>query len=164
LNIVLCCSSCHQSHHAGVLTISGTAEHLEVRRPVQPRASVNMHDHADAIDTDLRSQVGETDHQVAVPAADVAAAADGGAAIARRNAHVGAAGKLAPTNGHVDVAGISKLNAAILRTEAKAALTGLGWKPAVARAAVTAAVAQGADTTLERLVFESLRRCPTPKA
>lgn len=55
----------------------------------------------------------------------------------------------------------SRLDAAILETEAKAALTTLGWKPAVARAAVVAAVAaNSADWTLERLVFEALRRCP----
>jgi hypothetical protein len=47
--------------------------------------------------------------------------------------------------------------------QAKAALTGLGWKRAIAHAAVAAAVAeQGPDVTLERLVFESLRRCPVP--
>jgi Holliday junction resolvasome RuvABC DNA-binding subunit len=52
---------------------------------------------------------------------------------------------------------------AILRTQARAALTGLGWKPAIASAAVDAAVAaQGPDITLERLIFESLRRCPAP--
>jgi len=32
-NLVLCCFRCHQSHHAGALTISGTADQLEVRRP-----------------------------------------------------------------------------------------------------------------------------------
>jgi hypothetical protein len=33
-----------------------------------------------------------------------------------------------------------------------------------ARAAVeAAAAAQGSETTLERLIFESLRRCPAPK-
>jgi Holliday junction resolvasome RuvABC DNA-binding subunit len=66
------------------------------------------------------------------------------------SAHVGAAGRL---------------DAAILHTQAKAALTGLGWKPALAHAAVdAAAAAQGPDVTLERLIFEALRRCPVPKA
>ncbi|HEX3759791.1 MAG TPA: hypothetical protein VHW23_13850 [Kofleriaceae bacterium] len=60
---------------------------------------------------------------------------------------------------------VCKLDAAILRTHARAALTGLGWKPAIAYAAVDAAVAaQGADLTLEQLIFESLRRCPAPSA
>jgi len=58
----------------------------------------------------------------------------------------------------------AKLDAAILRTQAKQALTGLGWKPAVAQTAVAAAVAaQGSDATLERLIFEALRRCPIAK-
>jgi hypothetical protein len=44
-------------------------------------------------------------------------------------------------------------------------LIGLGWKPATAHAAVDAAAAvQGPGMTLERLIFESLRRCPAPKA
>jgi hypothetical protein len=59
----------------------------------------------------------------------------------------------------------SRLDVAILCAQAKAALTGLGWKPAIAHAAVAAAAAsQGVDMTLERLVFESLRRCPAPRA
>jgi hypothetical protein len=32
-NLILACSACHQAHHAGALTISGTADHLEVGRP-----------------------------------------------------------------------------------------------------------------------------------
>ena len=60
--------------------------------------------------------------------------------------------------------GVSKLDAAIVRTEAREALVGLGWKTAVAGAAVTAATAAlGDEVTLERLIFESLRRCPMPK-
>ncbi|HEX2690502.1 MAG TPA: hypothetical protein VHN14_27995 [Kofleriaceae bacterium] len=59
----------------------------------------------------------------------------------------------------------SKLDAAILRTQAKTALTGLGWKPAIAHAAVTAAAAGAApDVTLEQLIYASLRHCPVPKA
>lgn len=59
----------------------------------------------------------------------------------------------------------SKLDPAILRIQARTALTGLGWKPAIARAAVdAAAAAHGLETTLERLIFESLRRCPAPRA
>jgi hypothetical protein len=57
----------------------------------------------------------------------------------------------------------SRLDTTILHTQAKAALTGLGWKPAIAHAAVTAAAtALGSDVTLERLVFEALRQCPRP--
>jgi len=52
----------------------------------------------------------------------------------------------------------AKLDAAIVRTPTKDALVGLGWKPAIAAAAAAAAL--GADATLERLIFEALRRCP----
>jgi len=52
----------------------------------------------------------------------------------------------------------------MVRTLAREALVGLGWKPAVAGPAVAAAVAAlGAEVSLERLIFESLRRCPMPK-
>ncbi|TMQ03289.1 MAG: hypothetical protein E6J91_47590 [Deltaproteobacteria bacterium] len=38
LNLILCCSRCHQSHHAGLLTISGTAEQLVIHRSGQATA------------------------------------------------------------------------------------------------------------------------------
>jgi hypothetical protein len=63
------------------------------------------------------------------------------------------------------VGAISKLDRAGLQVEAKAALTGMGWKPAIANAAVVAAAAElGPQATLEQLIFASLRRCPAPKA
>jgi hypothetical protein len=125
LNIVLLCSACHLAHHRGKLTITGTADQLEVRRPGQAEFPADAHDLPIAV--------------TAVTGAAVTAA------------HVGTA---------------SKLEAAILHTQAKAALTGLGWKPAIAHAAIAAAVAsaQGVEVTLERLIFESLRRCPAPRA
>ena len=42
-NIILACSACHQSHHDGVLTISGTADHLEVRRPGHVALAADAH-------------------------------------------------------------------------------------------------------------------------
>jgi len=116
LNLAVLCSACHLAHHRGVLTISGTADHLEVRRAVEP------------------SPVSPVDAHVGT--------------VANGNAHVGA-----PT----------KLDAAITRTQAKEALVGLGWKPAIAQAAVAAASAGlGAEVKLEPLIFEALRRCPRP--
>jgi hypothetical protein len=84
--------------------------------------------------------------------------------IANASAHVDAAdGTIANAGAHVDAA--SKLNAATLRTQAKAALTGLGWNPTIAHAAVTAAVAGSRpEVTLEPLIGASLRHCPVPKA
>jgi Holliday junction resolvasome RuvABC DNA-binding subunit len=54
---------------------------------------------------------------------------------------------------------------ASIETQAKAALTGLGWKPKIAHAAVAAAMtARGGSLGLEQLIFEALRRCPVPRA
>jgi hypothetical protein len=114
LNLALLCSSCHQAHHSGTLTVTGTAEHLEVRRPAEP--------------------------------------------ITMAGAHVGAVAK---GNGHVGAS--AKLDTVMIRTQAKEALVGLGWKPAIANAAVAAAsAALGTEATLERLIFEALRRCSHP--
>src|SRR5262249_52970139 len=35
LNLVILCSACHLAHHRGTLTVTGTADHLEVHRPGQ---------------------------------------------------------------------------------------------------------------------------------
>jgi len=102
------------AHHRGALTISGTAEHLEVTRHREASAVAEVGPHVGAVE----------------------------------DAQVGAHGKL---------------GTAIVRTQAKDALVGLGWKSAVAQAAVAAAVATlGVEATLERLIFEALRRCRQP--
>jgi len=99
------------------------------------------------------------------PAAHMGAA-DVTTSVAGLAAHVGAADVTTwVTDEDEDVRRSSRLDAAILHTQAKSALIALGWKPAIAAAAVAAAAAaQGAEVTLERLIFESLRRCPAPKA
>jgi hypothetical protein len=77
-------------------------------------------------------------------------------------------GSSAPATSSIARAGTSlhtasRLDTAVLHTRAKAVLTGLGWKPAIAHAAVTAAAAAlGFDVTLEPLIRESLRQCPKP--
>jgi hypothetical protein len=59
----------------------------------------------------------------------------------------------------------SKLDAAVLHAQAKQALVGLGWKPAIAQSAVAATLAAlGPAAPLEQLIFEALRRCPRPTA
>jgi HNH endonuclease/RuvA, C-terminal domain len=130
-NLVLACSACHQAHHAGALTISGTADHLEVHR----RAKLH----------------------VSAPATPPP--------VAPTDAHVGAATEpshVTTTGAHVGA--VSKLDAAVLRAQTKDALVGLGWKPAIACAAVTAAsTVMGPEMTLERLIFEALRQCPGGK-
>jgi hypothetical protein len=42
-NLCLLCSSCHLAHHRGALTITGTADHLEVRHPGQAQAGGPVH-------------------------------------------------------------------------------------------------------------------------
>jgi Holliday junction resolvasome RuvABC DNA-binding subunit len=77
-------------------------------------------------------------------------------------AHVGAASSETPRNDNdSSAASATKLQLATLRTQAKQALVGLGWKPAIAIPAVDAAlVGQRAELTLEQVVHEALRRCP----
>ena len=181
-NIILACSACHQSHHDGVLTISGTADHLEVRRPghvalvadardLQTKASsiANVGAHvgtAHAPPSVARASAGGAASVTTSNTGAHVGVADATTSVADADAHVGAADATTSiTNSDALARRSSRLDAAILHTQAKAALTALGWKPAIAAAAVVAAAAaQGAELTLERLIFESLRRCPARKA
>ena len=73
-------------------------------------------------------------------------------------AHVGAV-----ATGNAGVGAPTELDAAIVRAQVKEALIGLGWKPAIANSAVAAAsAALTAETTLEPLIVEALRRCRRP--
>jgi Holliday junction resolvase RuvA-like protein len=58
----------------------------------------------------------------------------------------------------------SKLDGAVARVEARTALVGMGWKPAIARTALDAAASHvGPDAPLEVWVREALRHCPLPR-
>jgi hypothetical protein len=166
-NLCLLCSACHLAHHRGTLTITGTADHLEVRRPGQalhasgpvagagstPISAISAGAQMDTSDV-TRKDAGEIPRD-----------ATGRTSVAAPGAHVGAPGARSSAPASEESKTVSRLDAAILCTQARAALTGLGWKPAIAREAVDAAVAvKGAEMTLERLIFESLRRCPIPEA
>jgi len=131
-NIVLLCSSCHQGHHAGTLSISGTADKLDVRRPDRSMVSRAMetNDHASTIE------------------------------LASGGTHVGTdAASVDPRASESGPPAATAWEQARLRQDATQALTQLGWRPAVARAAVEDACRAGGATTLERLVFEACRRC-----
>jgi hypothetical protein len=183
LNLATLCSSCHLAHHRGALSISGTADRLEIHRPGQPACTpdsgsstrttsttprVSVHVGA-ASETTVEPQRAHVDaaskdtvepRRTHVNATTMTASIDGAALRAGT-----ARGATSAANARAPMLAASKLDAAILRTQAKAALVGLGWKPAIAHEAIAAAAAvHGADLTLERLIFESLRRCPTPKA
>lgn len=197
-NLVLLCSACHLAHHRGALTIRGTANELQIRRPGEAAATDAQDDagraaglahgaHVGAgprpqgsrmvVDasmaaggtlttTDPDAHVGASPRsRVSKDQSNTHVAARGALTAADPDAHVGAMSSADPVDGtSVRASGARRLDAAILRTQAKAALTGLGWKPAIAHAAVAAAAAaQGEDVTLEHLIFEALRRCPTPK-
>ena len=55
----------------------------------------------------------------------------------------------------------AKLDATVVRMQARDALVGLGWKPTIARAAVDEAWSHvGSSVALELLIREALRRCP----
>ncbi len=57
----------------------------------------------------------------------------------------------------------AKLGTAIMRANARDALVGLGWKPAIARAVVEEAWSHvGPGVALDLLIREALRRCPRP--
>jgi hypothetical protein len=58
-NLALLCSSCHLAHHRGALTISGTANHLEVRRSTEPSSMAMDHAHVSTvIDGDAPADAG----------------------------------------------------------------------------------------------------------
>ncbi len=57
----------------------------------------------------------------------------------------------------------TKVDATFFRTQARDALVGLGWKPAIARAAVDEAWSHvGPTVAVDMLIREALRRCPKP--
>ena len=169
-NLGLVCAACHQAHHDGRLTISGTVDQIEVHRrgahvdaTESVTAAARPGAHVDATDAAmLAAHPGiRVDATAATPAACSGAHVDTSQIVtpaARPGAHVDAR-----PGARVDAR--SKLDGAIVRTQAKAALIGLGWKPTIAHAAVAAAVAaQGTEVVLERLIVEALRRCPVPRA
>ena len=54
---------------------------------------------------------------------------------------------------------VGRLDREVVRSQAKDALVGSGWKPSVARAAVDAALAETNDGTLESIIVAALRSC-----
>jgi hypothetical protein len=177
-NLALICAACHQSHHDGRLTISGPADRIEVQRPGPtdpensprdrpPSSSIGAHVDAAEVVTAVgtRAHVSATDVTTSVGTGAHVDATEAATSAARADAHVDArnATTSVATTGAVGAA--SKLDVAIVQAQAKAALIGLGWKPAIAHAAVAAAAAaQGTEMALERWIFEALRRCPAPRA
>jgi hypothetical protein len=135
---------------AGALVSGGRSERSDACADTQSSANARR-GHATAAKP--INAGGAADQPAHVGAMDAAAPVREGA---RRNAGRAASN---PRREGID------FDEACLRTMAKLALTTMGWKPTVARAAVAAAIeAHGEDITLEHLVRESLRRCRGAKA
>jgi hypothetical protein len=161
-------SSAHANERAVRVTTSatGVGAHMGATEATAPVVDADADAPLEPVSRmEAGAHVGVAD-AVAVPV-DVDAQAEAATQPALRmevGAHMGAV-RGATSSATGAGAHTTRLDAAILCAQAKAALTGLGWKPAVAHTAVAAAAAsQGVDMTLERLIFESLRRCPAPKA
>ena len=125
-----------------------SARGLEIHHIV-PRAEGGSHD-----PSNLRLQCSAC-HQAVH--ADTLAIVDGEAV--RPNAPVGRA--TVPS----EPSHVSAFDAAVVRAQARDALVGLGWKPAIARAAVDEALSHvGPTASLASVIREALRRCPRPVA
>lgn len=89
--------------------------------------------------------------------------------VVKRPARLAASSREQPRSGAVATNTLSprvddRFAQATLRTQARDALVGLGWKPNIASTAVEAARASGfASASLEILIREALRRCPMPQ-
>ena len=156
LNLALLCSACHLAHHRGALTITGTADDLVVHRPGEANGAAQVGTH-----------VGVPDASRPTGDAGTHVGSSGAPDLTRKRQAVETAGSQAESVASVasEVTAPSRYDIAVLRTQSKQALVGMGWKAAVAEAAVDAAVtAVGPVVPLERLIFEALRRCPRPKA
>jgi len=174
-NLALLCSACHLAHHAGLLAIAGTADQLEVRRIAGAGAGASTGAHVGEVEggygdsfaaaRGVDAARGGAGAGAGDCCADTGAAADCCADTAADccadTARCARCRDLTPTEGSARES--NKLDVAILRTQAKQALVGLGWKSAIAQAAVAAAAATlGDGAPLERLIVEALRRCPRP--
>ena len=179
MNLILACGSCHMAHHRGILTISGTADRVEVERrahSISDTSGLQTRDRGAHVDASTQSKAGEsktaaaktTAAKTSVPRTAPANTFVPRTAPANTTQHTATPNTTAPnTIQHTTElkAADSKLDTAIVRAQTKDALVSLGWTPSIATAAVATAVAMlGTNVTLEQLIREALRRCPLPKA
>ncbi|HSR97621.1 MAG TPA: HNH endonuclease signature motif containing protein, partial [Kofleriaceae bacterium] len=132
-NVALLCSSCHAAHHRGALTVTGTADQLVIHRPGQLVSTARVPVADESAHVGVRASASSSDRAPASSAADRSTPVGARTAAASERAPVSSA---ADRSVHL---GASRLDAAILRTQAREALVGLGWKTAIAGPAVTAA-------------------------
>lgn len=178
-NLISQCGRCHRRVHQGLLRISGTApdalvfERFPFRSdPVDDRPVLGLSD----LD-DIRAHVGrisESDPALArtpsgtsAPQATAAILPPGRVQSRRLGEphvlarHVNRGPDRTGTAG-ADVGATITSVSSVFPSQAKAALVSLGWKPAIACAAVDGACADLTTPTLEALIREALRRCPKP--
>jgi hypothetical protein len=150
-NIVTACGSCHRAIHEGHLIVSGTAGRVIVHRPGVPTEI----DIDGSISCELDAELD-------------------GVASAPRVSHVGHSSDAAPQSLVVDAACAShvgcadsprsKLDHAIVRSQARDALVGAGWTRSIACDAVDAALRENAEAPLEQIVRVALRFCMQSRA
>jgi len=146
-NIAALCSGHHDHVHEGRLSIKGVAPDRLVfsfRQPGDDEPHLVLTSAPVTFDPIEESD----DEETSVPRGTERSSGQSGAGI-------GATRALA--------ARPSKLGVVTLRTQARDALVGLGWKIAIASAAVEQACAHvGMNTSIDVLIREALRRCPRP--
>ena len=139
-NIVCICSSHHRAHHRGQLAIEGRAPdaiRFTWRRPLE----------------EARSGIASNGNQRAHVGSNAGHSDPGSSNEDRRRETL--------ELGRESSAARSKLSVVTLRTQARDALVGLGWKNVIAGAAVDEALAHvGGDPSIDVLIREALRRCP----
>lgn len=169
-NLTVRCHGCHAAHHRGKLVISGTApDHLTTTRvhalstvstpqahhraagaAPDGRNAHRAHVGADRRDENAASTETRTSASASPPTSTLPISASPSASATLRSTLRTAS----PTP--------SRLDAAITRATAIAALMTSGWKRGIAVAAVDAACAHvGVDAPLEVVLPEAFRRCPT---
>jgi len=149
-NLVPLCFGHHAAHHRGHLAIEGRApDAIRFTWTAQVFGGRNESEHAHgATNWKQHAHAGANERQRAHGSANVG-----------QRAHAGASEHRAAPK----AARPSKFAAVVVRTQAREALVGLGWKIAIAGAAVNEACAQlGTDVSIDVLIREALRRCPRP--
>ena len=148
-NLVLTCGSCHMAHHRGILTISGTADRVEVERRARSISQLP------ALQDPDRGAHADAPAQPAPVGSSNEPEATEPKATEPKATELKATQRLAADN---------KLDSAIVRAQTKDALVSLGWKPSIATTAVaTAAAKLGTSVPLQQLLREALRSCLPPR-
>ena len=171
-NLISQCGFCHRKVHDGLLRITGTApDHLVFERfpfrsdPVDEPLATGSSDLDDNCAHVGRFSEPDAGFQAARavppshPPDEVVVGRRGESHVQSRHA---APGRSDRTRASADDA--TTTLETVIRTQARDALVGLGWKPAIACAAIDGAAADLGAPTLEELIREALRRCPKPLA